>query len=82
MEITLFQLIVNIISVGASTKLFGWMGLVGSVMGALVYFIWAQPALFGRHLTPMGVQYPHSKENARGFINRKISPHHYRHRRS
>lgn len=47
MEITLFQLIVNIISVGASTKLFGWMGLVGSVMGALVYFIWAQPALFG-----------------------------------
>jgi hypothetical protein len=47
MEITLFQLILNSISTGVFTKIWGWSGFIGSLLGALFYFLWARQALFG-----------------------------------
>jgi hypothetical protein len=42
MEITLFQLILNSISTGVFTKIWGWSGFIGSLLAAPVYFLWAR----------------------------------------
>ena len=47
MEITLFQLILNTVVTGVCTKVWGWSGFIGSLLGALIYFLWVRPMIFG-----------------------------------